>query len=245
MSTRLPRYIEIRRDLENRIMSGDWPPGHRVPSEAALCETYGCARMTVNKALSALAETGLIVRRRRSGSFVAVPVAQEPVLEISDIESEVRRLGQAYDFTLLGRELRPARAKDAARLGVARGDKVLAIIGLHRADGRPFVLEDRLISLDAVPDAAKMDFTTRPPSPWLVAQIPWSEAEHRIRAEAAGGPVAQHLAIAAREACLVVERITWQAGTPITQVRLTYPGTGHELVARFSPASQPAAAASA
>jgi len=32
---------------------------------------YGCARATVNKAVSALAAAGLIERHRRAGSFVA------------------------------------------------------------------------------------------------------------------------------------------------------------------------------
>ena len=56
-------YQRIRNDLEARIMSGAWPPGHRVPFEHELMETYSCSRMTVNKVLSALADTGLVVRR--------------------------------------------------------------------------------------------------------------------------------------------------------------------------------------
>ena len=59
-------YQRIRNDLEARIMSGDWPPGHRVPFEHELMETYSCSRMTVNKVLSALADAGLVVRRRRA-----------------------------------------------------------------------------------------------------------------------------------------------------------------------------------
>ena len=77
----LPRYAEIRRALEEAIMSGAWRPGRRVPSEHALMEQFGCSRMTVNKALSALAEAGLILRKRRSGSFVASP-ASEPHEEV-------------------------------------------------------------------------------------------------------------------------------------------------------------------
>jgi GntR family histidine utilization transcriptional repressor len=39
----------IRADLEERIRSGAWPPGHRIPTEAELMARYGCARMTVSK----------------------------------------------------------------------------------------------------------------------------------------------------------------------------------------------------
>jgi GntR family histidine utilization transcriptional repressor len=37
-------------------------------------------------------------------------------------------------------------------------------------------------------------------------------------------------------ACLKVIRRTWQAGSPVTHVVLTYPGDRHHLVARFNPA---------
>ncbi|THC05283.1 GntR family transcriptional regulator, partial [Salmonella enterica] len=50
----------IRLDLEAKIRSGAWRPGDRVPTEAELMAVYGCARMTVSKALSALAEAGLV-----------------------------------------------------------------------------------------------------------------------------------------------------------------------------------------
>ncbi|MCF5941665.1 GntR family transcriptional regulator, partial [Xanthomonas perforans] len=64
-------HQRIRQDLEQRIHSGDWPPGHRVPPEHELMAQYGCSRMTVNKVLGLLADAGMIERRRRTGSFVA------------------------------------------------------------------------------------------------------------------------------------------------------------------------------
>jgi DNA-binding GntR family transcriptional regulator len=66
-------YQRIRNDLEGRIISGAWPPGHRVPFEHELMETYSCSRMTVNKVLSALADAGLLVRRRRAGTLRLPP----------------------------------------------------------------------------------------------------------------------------------------------------------------------------
>ncbi|MET3238677.1 DNA-binding FadR family transcriptional regulator [Bradyrhizobium japonicum] len=59
-------YKRIRADIENRILTGEWPPGHRIPFEHELVARYGCSRMTVNKALSELAQADLIERRRRA-----------------------------------------------------------------------------------------------------------------------------------------------------------------------------------
>ena len=56
--------------------------------------------MTANKAMSELARTGLIERRRRSGSFVRRPQSQAAILEIHDIRAEVEALGLPYRYEL-------------------------------------------------------------------------------------------------------------------------------------------------
>lgn len=231
----LPLYVEIRRSLEAAILTGAWPAGHRVPSELELTARYGCSRMTVNKALSALAAAGLIVRRRRFGSFVAVRPMQEAVLEIHNIQTEIMAGGHAYRHDILGRRRRPAKPDDARRLGVEPGAEVLAVSTLHFSDELPLVLEDRLIALATVPDAAHERFVETPPGSWLLARIPWTEAEHRIRSVGASPVTARHLKIAPGAACLVVERRTWQGGAPVTAVELVYPGDRHHLVGRFRP----------
>ena len=51
-------HARIRAEIEARILSGEWPPGYRIPPETELVATYGCSRMTVNKAMSSLAAEG-------------------------------------------------------------------------------------------------------------------------------------------------------------------------------------------
>src|SRR6202007_1203674 len=53
-------YQRIRSDIEGRIVSGEWPPGHRLPFEHELMDTYSCARMTVNKVISGLWGAGVV-----------------------------------------------------------------------------------------------------------------------------------------------------------------------------------------
>ncbi|MFN3585720.1 histidine utilization repressor [Phenylobacterium sp.] len=226
-------HRRIRADVQGRILSGEWPPGHKVPAEHELMAAYGCSRMTVSKALGALAEAGLIVRRRRAGSFVAHPKIHSAVLDIPDIAAEVKARGQAYGYELLSRTLRPARETEAA-LDLDPGGRVLALRCLHRAGGRPFALEERLINVTAAPQALEADFAAIPPGTWLLHHVPWTEAEHRISAASAGA-AARSLGVPAATACLVLERRTWRAGDRITEVRLTFPGEAYDLVARFTP----------
>lgn len=223
----------IRGEIEDLIRSGAWTPGRKVPSEAELMARFGCSRMTVNKAMSALADEGLIVRRRRAGSFVARPRVHSTVLDIPDIQAQIVARGEAYRFDLLDRRRRKARTADADETALAAGGALLALRGVHVAGDRPFALEDRLISLAAVPEAADLDFIDESPGAWLLHHVPWTEAENRISAVGADAAVADLLALDAGAALLAVERRTWRAGEPVTWVRQLFPGEAYDLVARF------------
>jgi GntR family histidine utilization transcriptional repressor len=230
-------HRQILSEIEGRIVSGAWPPGHRIPGEIDLARQYGCSRMTVNKVLTQLVSAGLIERRRRSGTFVRQPVSQSAILEIHDIRREIEALNLSYAMRLVRRSVRPVRKPDLARLALPPGASVLDLTCVHLGGGRPFCLERRLISLAAVPHAETAEFSAVTPGQWLLDEVPWTSAEHRIEAVSADAASARLLEVAAGTACLVVARRTWSGGTPVTHVRFTYPGDRHLLVARFSPSA--------
>jgi len=228
-------HRRILEDVEGKILSGEWPPGHRIPFEHELTEQYQCSRMTVNKAITELVKRGLIERRRKSGSYVTHPHAQSAVLEIHDIRLEVESLGLPYRYERRTRVDRAAKAADRRLLDLPEPARLTDITALHFAGVQPFCLEERIINLAAVPETAGETFDTVAPGPWLISRVPWSAAEHRIRAVGADPRAAALLSIPAGAPCLVVERRTWSGGLYITHVRLTYPGEKHELVAEFAP----------
>jgi GntR family histidine utilization transcriptional repressor len=235
MTEQLPRYAEIRRSLEKSILSGAWPPGHRVPPEQELVARYNCSRMTVSRAINELAAAGMVVRHRRSGTFVALPLSQKSVLKIQNIPEEVTREGREYRYELSSRAVRRATRQDAKRLQIKPGDLVLATISMHYADDIPLVAEDRVINLAVVPEARDVDFSQVAPGTWLLAKVQWREAEHLIRATNASADAARLLEIKAGDACLVVERSTWLDAGTVTHVALTYPGSRYQLAVRFNP----------
>ncbi len=232
-SSRPSLYRAIHADILGHILDGSWPPGHAIPTEAELGKTWNCSRMTVNKALSQLASEGFIERRRRAGSVVALPRAQSAVLDIHDIAIEVARLHLPYAYRLLDASIRLADERSDPHFPA--GADLLDVTALHLAGERPFCLEQRQINLAAVPAAREADFGQAPPGSWLLARVPWTEAEHVIGATAASSRVATALDLAPGAACLEITRRTWNGSGPITQVRLTYAGTTHTVTARFTP----------
>ncbi len=232
----MPLHERIRSDFEGRILDGSLAPGARLPTEAALMQAYDCSRMTVNKALSSLADAGLIDRRKKAGTFVARPRVHSMVLDVPDICAEVRQRGQAYIYRSLARVLRMPQADDADEVSLAGGGNLLQIDGLHIADNVPLSLEHRLVSVAAVPHMADAEIRDMSPGGWLLQHVPWTEAETRISAVAADPAEAGLLEVAAGSPCLSVERRTWRGSDRITYVRQLFPGAAYDMIARFGPA---------
>lgn len=230
-------HQRIAHDVRSRILSGRWRPGKQIPFEIDLALAYDCSRMTVNKALTELVRAGLIERRRRAGSFVRAPHARAALLEIRDLRDEVEALGLAYRFVRLARRKTRATAVDCARLGLTAAVPVIRISCLHFAGDEPYCHEDRVINLAAVPSVDAVMFDVSAPGPWLVAHVPWTDAEHRIVADVPGAMAAAHLGLATTTPCLIIERNTWRQDLPVTHVRFTYPGHLRQLIARFAPAA--------
>lgn len=239
-------HARLIEEFRRKIVDGSWPAGHQLPKETELAASHGVSRMTMNKALTQLAQDGYVVRRKRSGTFVAQARVQSAIMEISNIAEEVAALGHTHRWTLLTRQQRYLQPADLHALGVQRPqfeDEVLYLQGVHFSDDRPFCLETRAINLTAVPAAADQDFAAEPPGHWLLRAMPWTTARHQVRAINVAGGAAKLLDLSPGTACLDILRKTGIEGTWVTYARLIYPGAAHQLVAEFEPRAAVTAAA--
>ncbi|GGD72769.1 GntR family histidine utilization transcriptional repressor [Rhizobium sp. BK591] len=228
-------YQRIFTDIETKIISGIWRPGDCIPVERELVAQYQCSRMTVSKALSALAERGMIVRRRKTGSFVASPQIDRTVMDIQDISTEAELAGHEHHFEILARKIERLGEVEAQQLSEAADAEVLRLQCLHIVDGRPNAIERRIIMLDAVPRAREESFASTPPGKWLLQEVPWSKAKHVIRAVSADSATARILQTEKGEACLSLVRQTWQNGRTVTYVEFVHPGDRFQFAGTFHP----------
>lgn len=66
---------QVREQLLTAIERGDFPPGTMLPSERALCATFGVSRVSVREAIAGLDAMGLITVQQGRGAFVREGVA--------------------------------------------------------------------------------------------------------------------------------------------------------------------------
>ncbi|MFI2708904.1 winged helix-turn-helix domain-containing protein [Micromonospora sp. NPDC018662] len=64
------RYQQVADDLANRIRSGEFPPGSRLPSRAELCEQYEVSSFVADRVYLMLKMQGLTESLPGAGVFV-------------------------------------------------------------------------------------------------------------------------------------------------------------------------------
>ena len=94
--------------MRRRIVEREWRQGDRIPDEADLATEFGVARATVNKALQLVADEGLLDRRRRAGTRVAVNPVHKATFAIPIVREQVEQAGMAYGHRVVARRSRPA-----------------------------------------------------------------------------------------------------------------------------------------
>lgn len=229
-----PLFKQIQRAVTAQILNGGYKLGDRLPSEAELTQIFQASRQTVNKAISELAKHGLVERNRRAGTVVSWRFQERFVLPLQDVWDYVSSSGRLYRYQMLARrEVRNGEGGETWTALPAEA-RLLFIEAVHLCDGLPIQLESRYISLDAVPWVEAESFTETAPGKWLLNNIPWSEAEHRLRASVAEGELAAKLGVAPGTACLVIDRQTFQLGRPITRVQLVHPGDRFSIFGQLS-----------
>ncbi|MGH0035122.1 MAG: FadR/GntR family transcriptional regulator [Myxococcota bacterium] len=116
----------VYEQLRDRIVSGDWPAGHEVPSERSMCEALGVNRGALREALRRLEQAGL-VEVRHGGASRVLDYRRHAGLAL--LPELVSRSAPSVDASLVAAvmEMRSAVATDVARLAARRGGSELRV----------------------------------------------------------------------------------------------------------------------
>jgi len=227
-------YATVKAALRERIARGGWQVGAKLPSERELVNEFGCARMTVHRALRELEEEGLIERRQGSGSYVAELHPISNILQVRDIHEEIRERGHAHSTRVCSVSDEKADASTLRAMRLPRGAMVFHVRLVHLENGVPIQLEDRHVNPALAPDLLSHDFTNVTPSFVLFEHAPLTEAEQVIESVLADAEQAQLLDVAEGSALLMVSRRTISQGEVASVARLYHPGARFRLIGRFS-----------
>ena len=211
----------IREAIRKRIVAGEWKLGELIPGEVEFAEHYGCSRTTVNRALQALAEEGIVERKRKGGTRVRPLPVPQAQLRIPLLREQVEEAGAIYSCQIIERRVQKAEGDLADRLELERGEAAY-LETVHMADARPFAFETRWINLATVPEFESADLGGLSANEWLVRTVPFTRGDVSLSAAIADAETARHLDIDEGAALFTMERITWLGEASVTAMRLHY-----------------------
>ena len=117
----IPFYFQLAQLLKTEIASGRWADGHRLPSEAELCDSYGLSRSVIRQALGLLESDGLIRKAKGRGAFVTAQATRSWLLQSPEgfFEEETTRRGVQVRSRILRAEREPLPMWASEKLGLA------------------------------------------------------------------------------------------------------------------------------
>ncbi|MCP4753028.1 MAG: GntR family transcriptional regulator [Proteobacteria bacterium] len=91
----VPLYGRIAKTVKNKIMSGHYERGSKLPSEENIGKELGVSRITIRQAFSQLEQEGWITRQRGKGTFVSDTVPAVWRNSLNSLQDIVRMISSS------------------------------------------------------------------------------------------------------------------------------------------------------
>lgn len=133
-------WRQIEAAIVDDIRQQHFAPGERLPNESELAERFGVNRHTVRRALGVLERGGLIRVEQGRGTFVQDYAIDYTIGRRTRFSQNLESVGLAASMEVLRASELPASQDVAKALGLKRGARVVQVVTLGRAEGRPINL---------------------------------------------------------------------------------------------------------
>jgi DNA-binding GntR family transcriptional regulator len=141
-----PAYLRIANTLTDRINSGVYEAGSRLPSGSELCREFGVSPMTVRRALTILDNQGLVHGEKGRGVFARSLDLSDSTFRLDSLSGEW--LDESADIRLLSASMERADERVAAMLSLSPGDRVIYLRRLVLYDDNPAMYHREYITYD-------------------------------------------------------------------------------------------------
>ena len=146
-----PIYLQLLDIIARQIGDGKLEPGDMLPSENEFCEAYHISRTTVRQALRELEEQGLITRKRGLGTYVTEPKVSRHLGNLYSFTDDMKKLGMTPSSKIMSYRL-VDRADCLLPMQRFQSERLIEVVRLRLADGRPMLIERTYLPVDLCPD---------------------------------------------------------------------------------------------
>lgn len=216
----IPLHVQLKNVLRNEILKGSY--NDQIPSERELMDRFSVSRSTVRRAVSALVQEGILVKKHGKGTFVSRRPIEEWLGNLRTYNEIITSMGMKPSIKLLKQGVTSSPKDAASMLGVS---EFYVIERLRYADDIPVALEKQYYPKDLGFQLAQFDLNNAGIYDLLESSLGvnlW-EAEQIISADRPTKEEAELLDIPAGSCVMITDRsLTNSEGKPIEYERSVY-----------------------
>ncbi|SFB27113.1 GntR family transcriptional regulator [Lentibacillus halodurans] len=154
-------HAYIKDELLNRIKSGSYKKGERIPTELELCKDFNVSRTTVRSALNQLTLEGYLVRKQGKGTYIAdKKVSQTLSHTMKRYSDQVAVQGKKAKIALISIQVVPASERLEQSLNVAENDPIQRVERTRHANDEPTQYEISYIPWGVAPGITQLHAET-------------------------------------------------------------------------------------
>ena len=158
-SSGIPLYFQLKQILQEKILSGEFVSGEKIPPETQLCEEFSVSRITVRKAIDLLVKDKLLYTKQGVGTFAAPHKFIRELTKIYSFSDDMIKLGIRPSSKSIKFNIETATPEENSILKLpAKDQRVYRIIRLRIADEEPILIENTLVPHYLCRDLKKFDF---------------------------------------------------------------------------------------
>ncbi|MEA5076996.1 MAG: GntR family transcriptional regulator [Anaerolineaceae bacterium] len=155
----IPYHYQLTELIRKLISQELWKQGDKLPSEREFCETFEISRITVRKALDALASEGLIQTNKGIGTFVSEQKYLEKWSSFPiGFTDSLANQGYRIETQVLNLEIIPSTENIAKELEITEGDSVVHLHRLRFIAQEPILLVSSYLPQHLVPGIEENNF---------------------------------------------------------------------------------------
>ncbi len=223
-----PLYRRLGAALGQALTGIGAASGQGLPSERRLSEELGISRVTVRRALDELARDGRLRRSQGAQTRVADRV-QKALSKVTGFSEELRARGSQPGHRWISRQTVLPSPQEAMALGLSTSDKVVRLVRIRTADGRPLAIERAAIPQSILPGGEMVEASLYATLRGLNAEPVWGA--QRIRAGLMSKIEAELLESETGAALLIIERRCYLAdGRPVEFTETRYNGALYDFL---------------
>ena len=152
MDSSKPLYLQVEADIKNRILSKQYMPGDKLPTENELSAQYEVSKITIRKAIQNLSDEGYVNKVQGKGTFINFKKDKLLLNKTRGFKEILSSRGHTSRHDIIQASFLYADEDIAEKLMVPQGTKVVYIERLVWQDDEPIAIDKIYIEDARFPD---------------------------------------------------------------------------------------------